>query len=556
MKISSFTIRKFKSIEDLSFPLEVYGKGKNKSSVAILVGLNESGKSSILEAIDLFQKGFDGREYEDYLHKNSEEDNPIEIEANIEILSEGFFQKKISEALNLPEEFTSKIKFLSFKRETWMQKEKFGSYNSISINSDLPFYNYIIIKVMDKEKIVEKVKNLKEYNKIDQEITSTNAKSFIKDGQELLTKSELEKLILSKLVSTFRVNIPKIQLWKPDPEFLINKVIDLESFKDDTSISAPLKNIFHINGINTDEKIQKAIEKALKRPESKAELQVNLSNSITIYINKIWKEHKINIKINIDGSSCSVHVEDKDKEHKYFNMKQRSDGFNQFISLILSLSTQNDSKELTDTIILLDEPEIHLHPSGVRYMRDEILKIGKTNTVIVSTHSHYMIDTVTPERHFIVSKKEMNSQLKQVDESTSMNDDQVLASAFGISLFKELLPQNIIVVEGGDDKVIFSHCLSIFHKDFFYSIKSAGGTSKVYGIASILADEKIPAFFVLDDDKDGNDEKRSILEKLKGSFDKNHVLTIRDISGEIPSKSTLEDLLPQQFVKDFFEKEM
>ena len=48
MKISSFVIKRFKSIEDLTIPVKSYGKGKSKSSVAFLVGLNESGKSSIL----------------------------------------------------------------------------------------------------------------------------------------------------------------------------------------------------------------------------------------------------------------------------------------------------------------------------------------------------------------------------------------------------------------------------------------------------------------------------------------------------------------------------
>ena len=85
-------------------------------------------------------------------------------------------------------------------------------------------------------------------------------------------------------------------------------------------------------------------------------------------------------------------------------------------------------------------------------MRDEILKIGKKNFVFVSTHSHYMIDTAIPERHFIVSKNQMKTEIKQIGEATSMNDDQVLANAFGLRLFKELLPQNILVVEGGDDK--------------------------------------------------------------------------------------------------------
>lgn len=549
MRITGFTIKKFKSIENLSIPVETYGKGKNKSSVAFLVGLNESGKSSIMEAINLWYEELDKIDYDEYFHKGSDEGAYIWIEANIDLEDEDYYSEQISELLKIDIEYAEKIKFSQVKNITYRDAKVASNFFSISIRPDFPFHEFVYSKTTG-------IQNLRELNEIEEKITVKNAKSFLLDGQVLLTKKDIEEQIRLKLDTILTNELPAVKSWKPQPEYLINEVIDLNAFMIDTDISIPLRNIFFINGIDTNEKIKATIEKALKKPEKKAELQANLSKSITSYINKIWKELKINIKINIDGSNCSVHVEDKDKEHNFFSMSQRSDGFNQFVSLILSLSTENTHSEITNNIILLDEPEIHLHPSGVRYMRDEILKIGKKNFLFVATHSHYMIDTTTPERHFIVSKDQMKTHIQQINENTSMNDDQVLASAFGLKLFKELLPQNILVVEGGDDKSIISHALDILFQDFFYSIKSAGGASKVYSIASILADEKIPAFFILDDDKDGRDAKNSILANYKDSHSREHVLTIKDISPAIPEKSTLEDLLPKSFVKKFFETEM
>lgn len=549
MIATSFEITRFKSIENLRIPLNSYGRGKNKSSVSFLVGLNETGKSSILEAIYLWNEGLKNIEFGEYFHKDVEEGEYIMLQAILEIDDIEFYRDQICELLKIEKGLCSDLVFTKISKVTYANAKTSGSYYTIITNSTFPYHKFIF----SKENGIE---SLSEVNEIEEEITFKNYKSFLVDGQISLTKKEFEDQIKLKLASTFDINLPEVKLWKPKSEYLINEPVDLTAFMANPNISIPLKNIFHIKGIDTNPKIKTAIEKALLKPENKAELQDSLSKAITIYVNKIWKEHKINIKINIDGPLCSVHIEEKDKEHKYFSMRQRSDGFNQFISLILSLSTQNDSNGLVDNIILLDEPEIHLHPSGVRYMRDEILKIGKNNILIVSTHSHYMVDTTTPERHFIVSKNQMKTVVNQISEDTSMNDDQVLSSAFGLNLFKELLPQNIIVVEGGDDKVIMSHCLDILLNDFFYSIKSAGGASKVYGIASILADEKISAYFILDDDKDGRDSKKNILCNLKGSYSKDYVLTIKDISPEIPEKSTLEDLLPVKFVKDFFEKEM
>ena len=47
-------------------------------------------------------------------------------------------------------------------------------------------------------------------------------------------------------------------------------------------------------------------------------------------------------------------------------MNSRSDGFKQFISFILSLSIETKKYDNNNRLILIDEPERHLHPSGIR----------------------------------------------------------------------------------------------------------------------------------------------------------------------------------------------
>lgn len=551
MKLTQFTLRNYKSIKEITIPIQSYGTGKDKSNTSILVGLNESGKSSILEAIAKFSMSLSESQFVDLRHKEEDESENIRIRASLEIKDMVEIRQVISTELNLSEDFCSRISFRTLEKRLWLDRNNnSGKYYTITFSSVLPVYEYCYISKEDG-----RVFNIADTNTVTDIITEGNAKSFLKENQKLLTHIALGELIAAKLSSLFDIMFPDILVWKPKPEYLINDVVSLSSFKEDTSICLPLKNIFRVAGNKNDAAIKASIERALVNPGNKAELMDNLSTSITKYINKVWKEHKISIKVNIDGDNCSVHVEDKDKKHKYFDMKQRSDGFNQFVSLILSISCQNEADGLENKIILIDEPEIHLHPSGIKYMRDEILKIGKKNYIILATHSHSMIDVNVPERHFIVTKEEMKTSLNQIDEKTSMNDDEVLASAFGISVFKELLPQNIIVVEGGDDKEIISHSLNLLRDKFFYAIKSAGGASKAYGIASLLADESVPSFYLFDDDTEGDEVKRRILKELKEYYDKDHVFTIRDIYSGIPEKSTLEDLLPFDFVKGYFEKE-
>jgi predicted ATP-dependent endonuclease of OLD family len=560
MKIKSIEIENFRSIKNLTIPFNSYGRNVNQSNTSFLVGINESGKSAILEAISLIKRGMEEVDYEkDCFLEAQDQDEYISITADLEIENNDFWKKQIGQTLNLDDEFVNQLEILSIKKTVYQDSSTIGSDFIIEINKNLPYFKYAIIPeqktINGKVANLESIKSLSSLVAIPEELTEKNAPSYLSEGQKLLTKGLLERKIEESLEATFEANTPEILIWKASPEYLINETISLEKFKDKPTISIPLRNIFHLFGKTTDEKIKETIEKALKNQARRDELQNKISSEITKHVNKIWKEHKIKIRISINGAECQVHVEDKDKEFIYYTMNQRSDGFKQFISLILSLSTQNASHSLKGKIILIDEPEVHLHPSGVRYMRDEILKIGKNNQVIVATHSHYMVDTDCPERHWIVTKEKTKTSISQINDSTPIEDDAVLASAFGLDLFKELLPRYVIIVEGTDDKSILSYSITKFDPKYYCSIKVARGASKAYGIASLLSDERITAFFIFDDDKEGRDYKKKIIDNYPKSFSDKNVFTLFDIYNKLPQKCTLEDLLPFEFVKAFFETE-
>lgn len=564
MKIKSINIKNFRSLKDLTLPIQSYGKGINESKATFLVGINESGKSAILDAINLINSGMNELDYKDNCFIDAQdEDEYIDIYTDIDIEwqnHKSFWRKQIVEKTKLDEKFVSQIDINSLVKNTYKNSEVANDSYKVSVNNDLPFYLYIVNStqktVNGTVQKTETIENIAEYNKITETLNEKNAGNFLLENQKLLTKEKLESLIASNLKTLFNHNLPKVQIWKSKPEYLINEAVDLNKFKDDTNLSIPLKNIFHIYGKTTDEEIKSAIEKALSNQARCDELQDKISDKVTKYINKIWKEHKIKIKVSINSNLCRVHVEDNDKKFAYYTMSQRSDGFKQFLSLILSISVQNETNNLKNNIILIDEPEVHLHPSGIKYLRDEILKIGKNNCVILSTHSHYMIDTETIERHWIVQKQKSETKITQITEEISITDDKVIAAAFGLNLFKELLPKNIIIVEGSDDKNIISHSLHNIKNSFKYSIKDAGGASKAPGFARLLSDEKVTAFILFDADKEGRDNKKNILDNQSISYSSSNVFTIKDLLNTLPNDSTIEDLMPLDFIKSFFNNEM
>lgn len=548
MKIKKVEIINFKSIKDIIVPFQNYGTNSHSSKTCILVGLNETGKTSILKALNLIDKNCEDLDYSEDCFKDSiDNDEHIELVVDFDLPISNWWATKLEEVCKIPIEIAKQISFKCLQKNIYMKSNNHGSEYIIELN-DIDLFEYLI-EDGDINKIAE-------INNVQEKITAKNATSFLSEHQTLLTRQQLERLIEDNFSGYFDANIPKVQIWRPQKEYLINTPVDLNAFKDNNSVSLPLKNIFHISGYKNADSIKSIIERALDKQEISDELKDKLSSSTTKHINKIWKEHKIKVVVSINGSNCQVFIEDKDKKHKYYRMEQRSDGFQQFASLILSLSAQNESSNLKNKIILIDEPEVHLHPSGVRHMRDEILRIGKLNHVFVSTHSHYMVDTNCDERHWIVKKEKAETTIHQIGEGVTIEDDDVLVSAFGLNLFKELLPEHILVVEGGDDKAVLQHGLSSLGTELKYSIKSAGGASKSPGIATLLVNENVKAHFLFDDDKEGRNNRKKILDNHKLNFNEENVFTLRSIVNSLPADATLEDVFPTSFVKSFFEREL
>lgn len=560
MRIKEFRIKNYKSIKEITIPLNEYGSHPNKSKVAFFVGLNETGKSTILKAISYlaFDDSYKEINYADDCNKVAfDNDGRIEISAIVEI--DHNYLVDNSNIYKLPISLVRSLHFI--EPELYVLADNKGVTHSFGFDfEEFDYYKYAIektTKVVNARNVeVVTIIDIALENKISKDLSIEDAKALLTTNQKLLTKELFDDFLTKKFNVWIKYHLPKIQLWKPTPKYLINDTISLEKFKENPDIAIPLKNIFHIAGYYDKDAIKSAIDKVIGNQGKIEELKYKLANAINKHINKIWKEHKIKLHISINGDNCEVHVEDKDKSFNYYQMEQRSDGFKQFVSLILTLSALNESQQLSDNIILIDEPEVHLHPSGVRDMRNEILKIGKNNYIFVSTHSHYMIDNNCSERHWIVKKEKAETKIEQVNENTPIEDDKVLAYAFGINVFKELLPKNIIIVEGGDDKYFISYCLKQLKSKFFYSIKAAGGASKIPGLTTLLSNESVPAFVLFDDDKEGRDNKKLVLGKGNNSFTEHNVFTLRDLNPALPQHSTIEDLMPLDFVKSFFDKEL
>jgi hypothetical protein len=181
-----------------------------------------------------------------------------------------------------------------------------------------------------------------------------------------------------------------------------------------------------------------------------------VANRTTAHFHSTWREYEgIKFSLKTDGTDLLAGIEDKSNNYE---LSQRSDGFKRFATFLLMVSAEDASDRLKDTVLLIDEPEIGLHPTGARYLRDELIKISKNNYVVFSTHSIFMVDDKIIKRHLIVKKENEITEVEEVSES-NIKDEEVIYKSLGYSIFSNLREKNLIF-EGWRDKKLFETAMS------------------------------------------------------------------------------------------------
>jgi predicted ATP-binding protein involved in virulence len=99
----------------------------------------------------------------------------------------------------------------------------------------------------------------------------------------------------------------------------------------------------------------------------------------------------------------------KNSAGKVFNIKNLSSGEKQLFVRAMALRMLNAN----NSIILIDEPEISLHPRWQQRIVNVYQKIGKNNQLIIATHSPHVVASV-PKESVKLLKRE-NGQIKVVE---------------------------------------------------------------------------------------------------------------------------------------------
>lgn len=116
----------------------------------------------------------------------------------------------------------------------------------------------------------------------------------------------------------------------------------------------------------------------------------------------------------------------------YFNAYHLSDGTLRFICLATLLMQPNPPKT-----IIIDEPELGLHPVAINKLTALIRKLSAKTQVIVSTQSVNFIDNFDPEDVIVTDRKDNSSTFRRLDSSELSDwiEEYSLGDMWGKNLF-------------------------------------------------------------------------------------------------------------------------
>ena len=174
-------------------------------------------------------------------------------------------------------------------------------------------------------------------------------------------------------------------------------------------------------------------------------------------------------------------------------------------AIVLSILQAFEERRKKGAILLIEEPEMFLHPQMQRFLYKTLRKIGETNQVIYTTHSPHFV-TIPDHREVILVRRDSGGT--RIQKSSLELDDKRREK-----IIKELDPEwnelffatRLILVEGDTEKLALPEYAKRLKLDLDKSgatIVEVGGKRNLPEMARIAISFGIPTGIVYDTDSE------------------------------------------------------
>lgn len=506
MKVRKFRIKNYRSIIDLGdcFPSE---------RVTIFAGMNESGKSSVLQALSDFNVGNPISDDALPLHNKETPEITVEFQLTEVELRElpGLrelvapkggvvtIRKTHPNAYELDE---STIRSFNLDMPAEDRTTEMATLNDglIELSAQVgyqlqPFASGDLPGVLARARKFKKIylNNRASVSESTRQRLDRDVDALINGLDALITPQPLGRTFRDK----FLARMPNFILFSSFDQVLPNQVplSELESNEwiDDLRMISDL-DVNTITGPNL----------TLKRTHKH-----HLNLEIKTDFEKFWTQDASRLSVDWDSNHLQFWIEE---DNRFYPPQVRSQGKRWHLAFYIRVTAR--AREDVDNVILIDEPGLYLHARAQRDILKLLEQASDTQQVMFSTHSPYLIETEKLDRIRLLIKTDARGSYIE-NKVHAVADKETLTpilSAIGLDLNQGILASdklNNVLVEGPSD-YFYLTAFAILRNNDRLKFVAGGGAGNMPVVGTILLGWGAKVIYLYDNDQAYQNALKSI----------------------------------------------
>lgn len=537
--------------------------------LVILIGANNSGKSSVLDSLNIITNGnISERDVTDLFMEDKYRKPTITLFCRRDEDNADYFSyKKSFKSRPVYSSSNNKHQELSFKNISLndikkdlinlctIERELYGSSNQNN-HQNKQFSNLLQSKETNHEQIINKIIKIINFYK-NKDINAY--KYFLKNKENIKILKIIDENNTQSLETVNDIHkkqfgynfIPSIITYEPKNICNNDLISNSKDIKNSVFLMSVLKSInIDVSTIhNTYEMFSKRDNIGVLKQESK---KINRKlEEIADKFNQLYHSDnsRYSFEINLEADKIYFSLF---REDRAIFLDYQSEGFRWFFNLFFNLLCSNNIQ--AGDIIIMDEPATNLHVKGQKELRKFLKDFVVHNdiTIVLATHSPFLIDLDYLDELRIIKN---NDNITSIDNDfTAVNrddSDSLLAVKEALTIENHIImnpDKKLIFVEGITDYNYLTAFKILLGKTDFYFLPINGvGTNDdehKKAISKTLLNIRRDATLLVDGDKAG-----IAMQKINENSDLN-VITLSDIDKKFSGKS-IESLFTHDDLEAF-----
>lgn len=315
--------------------------------------------------------------------------------------------------------------------------------------------------------------------------------------------------------------------------------------------------ILALSGLDLDKLVHLAEEDNAEKSQELVQDVDGGAAKLTSIISHQGLPRRYEVDYRVPGSFFFTYVKDN-LDTSLIELEERSKGYQWYFSFDLMLMHETEDM-FKGCVILLDEPGLHLHPEAQKGLLIRLEEYAKDNTILYTTHLPFMIDLNHPERIRVLKETtDKGIEVKTNLTETSPESRLPLQAALGIDLSqKYLIEKRNLVVEGTGDYWVLTELSNLFRRSGMEGvpedvlIAAGGGASQAVPLAGLMIAQNLDVVVLFDSDKAGWQAYDKLVKEWLTKYKEGRaeVIMLGD-AVDVKHDFELEDLFPEVFMKE------